>query len=366
MLSPDVTIYNFGNAPEVTTSAGGNDTETGPRCDLTKCFMTFECKSGTSTVDAFDDNPGEFDLFASETPVALKARGQIVGPMRNMLSFQQRCCAYSVIISPRMARLILCDRSGGIVTRRLDLAQLDDIKLLLRFLSRLCTEPTSTPAVNYAVKVARGIDPTFKQASNEDTADFREWIRSYKDKVQPWKIDSYSDVIEVRDSKNRRYLFSAELAVSPQLNLLTRGSRIFYGMDVVSRKEVVMKDTWRIDLPGFHRENDTYKKLKQDPAVEGLPVVLDAYDVDGQSTRVYPMDNRTLLDAGLTLDAKKIDLAPHVHYRMLFETVGKPLSLTWKNSRQLVEFMYQVTKCRFSFEHVSSLPTRHFRSLGSI
>jgi hypothetical protein len=341
-LKPAVTIYEVSNFCPI---IGPNQTERevvdfqgkSEACDFRKNLFNMEAKLSGGD-DGFVDQLQTPEMpFVVDTEQGRIARGPIVAQMRNLMRFQSRRCVFSVHITPRWARLILADRSAGVITKRLDLGKEADVAQFLRFLSLM----RASASGSYTAEVQRGMDPTLKPASPVAKDDFWKWFDQQS--RPPWEIKRNSPVSVVTDNRGQEYLCVTKPVVSPVPELLSQGARIYYGMEVGSKKRVVIKDTWRYDLPGISTEKDIYAKLAAEPnSVRNIPIVIHAEDVLDQASRVSFHDTRR------PADGNHVTLTPHVHHRLFFETVGFPFQ-SWRNARHLVMLIRQSILSKFEF-----------------
>ncbi|KAA1468596.1 hypothetical protein DENSPDRAFT_794640 [Dentipellis sp. KUC8613] len=145
-LRPDVMVYHSKRDPTYTT-------------DFSRAERADEFKWSASE-DPFNDEPNSSDYpFEADTECGKDTRGQIIAYASANLELQFRTFVFSVLILGRYARLIRWDRSGAIVTKRID--YVEDPKPLIEFLWRY----------NLLSDAQRGHDESVKPA-NVDAPDY--------------------------------------------------------------------------------------------------------------------------------------------------------------------------------------------------
>ncbi|RDB29804.1 hypothetical protein Hypma_013872 [Hypsizygus marmoreus] len=106
-------------------------------------------------------------------------------------------------------------------------------------------------------------------------------------------------------------------------------------------KPALLKDTWRVDLPGIEKEGETIKELHK-KHVPHIPKIICATDL--HQVRPSFADNHRmcthLYAASEPFERQEVwpeieGLRPHTHYRIVLKTIGISL-MDFKSSRQLV------------------------------
>ncbi|KAI0636357.1 hypothetical protein C8Q77DRAFT_1270422 [Trametes polyzona] len=115
----DAAIYPEGSAP------------TGGCPDWTHCRLFVEFKRGGTSNDPFDDD--ELHGPESGSNHRSEVHSQLLACAHNTFLYQHRAWLYSILINGQEFRLMRWDRSGLIVTKKLN--YLEDPKYLLRFLA---------------------------------------------------------------------------------------------------------------------------------------------------------------------------------------------------------------------------------------
>ncbi|KAI0270714.1 hypothetical protein BC834DRAFT_819395, partial [Gloeopeniophorella convolvens] len=89
----------------------------------------------------------------------------------------------------------------------------------------------------------------------------------------------------------------------------------------VDSQVVYIKDCWRIDLPGLVKEGDTYRRLGE-KKVPNVPDFGRDWDVCRHGGVVQRTQTQDFVDS---LGCTGSSAMPHIHYRMVLKTVGRPL-----------------------------------------
>ncbi|KAI0296734.1 hypothetical protein B0F90DRAFT_1636043, partial [Multifurca ochricompacta] len=130
--------------------------------------------------------------------------------------------------------------------------------------------------------------------------------------------------------------------------LFGRSTFAYIAFDVESTNLVYLKDFWQTDLPGIQKEGDVYCKL-HDAQVPNIPKLGLAGDVplspecaviaSFAAQRTRTQDYLKMPDGEHKWCPGQPHVDPYVHYRLVLETLGKPLS-TFKSTRQLCEVIW--------------------------
>ena len=340
ITQPDMTVYESDKAPpwkdilEITPNLKSS------RLPNQSCDFTMNLANGEHKLD---DKHDPFCLsgkrpFIKDGLEHAKTRGQLIIQVRNLMTYQPRTKCFTMLITPSWVRLVVADRSALVVTERVPLDEDGGAMLFLRFLSLLCPltpEEKLKDEVIKAIQVGRGIDPTVRPATKEETEGFHVWLRTVQDTL-PWKPTRDSPVSVISSDTGRRYLvLSHPVAYAPP-QLLSRGTRVFFGKVSCSNVPVVIKDTWRYDRANLRPEKAIYEDLSRGPnPIESIPKYFEAEDVDGQETRLCTPDTREEKDKGHICT-----LMSYKHHRIFFETVGHPLR-RWETAYELVDLIRQ-------------------------
>jgi hypothetical protein len=148
-----------------------------------------------------------------------------------------------------------------------------------------------------------------------------------------------------RDTDNPLRFYIAPAAIWHTESLFGRSTFGYIAYDVARSKLVYLKDFWRTNLKGIQKEGDVYREL-HDAQVPNIPILGRAGDVpvspDHASTALFAAQRtRTheyVKESGLGHERcpGRPDVEPYVHYRLVLETLGRPLN-KFKSTRQLCE-----------------------------
>ncbi|CAL1708843.1 unnamed protein product [Somion occarium] len=203
-----------------------------------------------------------------------ETRGQTISYAAALLSRQHRTFAFSIVVCGKYARFLRWDRAGCIVSDRFDYVEEPDI--LLEFFwcyARLTREE-------------RGFDPTVVPASAAEAKLLSDTLSRYIKESQPRNV-SY-----LQPKPDSTYPFSKMLVPTPNgtRELIVgkpfwdadspcgRATRAYAAYDMVEKKIVFAKDSWRDKDEDSLSEAVIYDTL-QKSNVPFLPEVIAAGDV---------------------------------------------------------------------------------------
>ncbi|RDB30034.1 hypothetical protein Hypma_013868 [Hypsizygus marmoreus] len=274
------------------------------------------------TDDGFED---EGPVFERDPDNAIDTRGQITGYATAQLALQFRTHAFSVLLCGSNARFLRWDRTGAIVSACFDYTKED---LLLEFFWRY----------GMTNEEGRGKDMSISVPTPEEAEEARTGLGiTGKDcQIPLLKFTVVDDV-----SNKVHYFVGHEHLLRANSSATGRATRVIKVWDLQLREPAMLKDTWRVALPGIDKEGDIYKELHK----HGVPHISEitcAGDVR-RTTRDSVDNHRTRTH--LYADSKYIDrrkswaviegLRPHSHYRIVLKTIGRSLT-AFASSEQLV------------------------------
>ncbi|CAA7266257.1 unnamed protein product [Cyclocybe aegerita] len=284
-IKPDISCYKKGRTPP-------------PDSCITRArdMITFLELKVRDVDEPFDTKRmgGPFERAANN---ARDTRGQLTVYANAIQAMQFRTHAFAVYINKARCRFMRFTRSGAVVTAPFDYTEVDWLAVFFWRLS-------------HADDAQRGIDTTITPISADapDASKARSSL-GLKDDAPLYKVL----VVDDYTKKNQRYIVS-EPFTKHHIYPLGRGTRCFKAYDCQTGKVVLLKDTWRVD--GYDKEGDTYRLLHKHkvPHIAGL---LAAGDVPGRNS-----------ECGATHDVfpKPRKHRVHIHYRLVLDTVGDPLT----------------------------------------
>ncbi|KAM5542896.1 hypothetical protein V8D89_003280 [Ganoderma adspersum] len=309
--------------------------------------------------DPSDDasTAGSLDQQQDDVELATEAWAQLLSYTALVFKFQKRLFHYSVIFFGHYARIVRFDRSGIVVTEKIDYTTDDGGVHLTQFFVRYGKFQSTD----------RGHDPSTTRVDDELARDMRKYGQAAaeqcpNDHVPPlfkktldeqwpwWKLKVYDEVTESSHyfAVGKPHFFSGGIvgrgtcgyiAVPLDENNKPTPLRIRKdGKTTLLNKDddsapldtdggksrdvyfVYLKDTWRVDHPGMELEGAVLLALNQ-TEVQYVPTLLFHGDL-AQDTLSY--NNWSIYHPDE--DPQGCPLEAHQHYRLVIAEVGKPLS----------------------------------------
>ncbi|RDB30048.1 hypothetical protein Hypma_013882 [Hypsizygus marmoreus] len=321
--------------------------------DFSLMEVHMELKKGEAD-DGFEDEGPNFERTSDS---GISTRGQITSYATAQLALQFRTHAFSVLLCGSNARFLRWDRTGAVVSSCFDYTEKD---LLLEFFWRY----------GRMGEEQRGKDMSVSIPSPKEAEEARKGL----------KLDSPEDstipllkFAVVDDTTNKIHYFIGK-GKDPLLrgnsSATGRATRTFWVWDLQRHKPALLKDTWRVDLPGIEKEGEIYKELHKHH-VPRISKIICAGDV--QLVRPSFADNhRTcthLYSASEHVErqaawAEVEGLRPHTHYRIVLKTIGISL-MDFKSSRQLVTAARDALRALAAAFHTANILHRDI-SCGNI
>ena len=224
----------------------------------------------------------------TEVQQADRALGQHIAYVTEMFARQFRVFLFSLSMSGSRLRLLRWDRSGCIVSESFDIRQQPE--LLCEFLWRF----------SHASAIDRGYDVTTEIALPEEEKLFRSLVttetriqlgvegeeldQAVSQHYEPGRVMAVYVLDQGApddDAHIRRFLISRPI-VSP-LQLVGRGTRGYWAVDIETRRVLFVKDTWRSRSPSG-LEGHTLQRLN-DVNVRNVPFLIAHGDVPHRLTR---------------------------------------------------------------------------------
>ncbi|KAI0641602.1 hypothetical protein C8Q79DRAFT_929659 [Trametes meyenii] len=303
------------------------------RPDWTHVRLYIEFKRGGTSLDPFDDD----DVDNPEATAAKRAaaRSQITAYTHTTFLFQHRNALYSLFVNGQEFRVLRWDRSGVVVTKKLNYVE-DPIPLLkfLVYFGRLSdseqgidmTATLLTPgskALKLMTEFAKD-DPSDMPYEEGDLVPTQvtpsgprgsSSSRTRKARAKKDDPESYLDDVEPSDGSDPR-VFSYvrkkfreslvadwphyKLEVGPEQrpflvgmpvyfssSMFGRGTRGYIALDVKSRRFVFLKDSWRPFYEGVEPEGHYLQMMSSEDEVS-IPRLLVHGDVAGDLTFAAP------------------------------------------------------------------------------
>ncbi|KAI0296733.1 hypothetical protein B0F90DRAFT_1014957 [Multifurca ochricompacta] len=260
--------------------------------------------------------------------------GQLIAHASALHHSQFRVFSFSVALFGETGRLLRWDRSGAIFTESFNWASQPDT--LLEFLWRF----------NFLSDVDRGHDTTVTSVPDEEAEVALSKLKTYRGLEKIKKADLHKILVRddrAADGELRHYI--APCAVWCSGALIGRSTSGYIAYDITSTELVYIKDYWRNDFPRIQKEADVYRVL-HDAQVPNIPSLGPAGDVplspehansvSFAAQRTRTQDYVETPEGEDEWHSSQQHLEPHVHYRLVLETIGRPLD-TFKSTRQLCE-----------------------------
>lgn len=295
--------------------------------DWSRIAIPIEVKS-TPSKDPFDDNKPDGQPGAAEKKESL---GQILSYAQFMLDHQHLTFLFMIVIIQEDARLLRIDRSGIFVTKKFNYKTSGDslMEFLWRF-ARLSPElqgkdPTAE-RVDHASEYADTMRAKLETPTVPDDY-VRILFETSLDKEWAWWLLKLKDE---RTQKDRRFLVG-----KPHFRcegVSGRGTRGYVAMDAddTTAPFVYLKDSWRVVHDEIQKEGAVLETLNAEK-VSYVPTLLCHGDLGHKTTseelwRKYHKKHKKDVP---------YPLKQHIHYRLVVQEVGKPLS-EFKDGSQLV------------------------------
>ncbi|KAH9056639.1 hypothetical protein EDB87DRAFT_1539199, partial [Lactarius vividus] len=241
-----------------------------------------------------------------------RVSSQLIAYASTIHRSQFRVFSFSVVLFGETGRLLRWDRSGVIYTKPFNWSTEPDT--LFEFLWRL----------NFLSDVNRGYDPTVTSVRDDEAEAALSRLRTYPDLENVAKTDLHKFL--VRDDctpKGQIKYYIAPSAVWDSEALFGRSTFGYIAYDLETTNLVYLKDFWRTERDGIQKEGDVYRELHdaQVPNIARLGLA---------GRRSYEFVK------GYDWCPGQPRVDPYVHYRLVLETLGKPLN-TFRSTRQLCE-----------------------------
>ncbi|KAI0291947.1 hypothetical protein B0F90DRAFT_304810 [Multifurca ochricompacta] len=268
------------------------------------------------------------------TQAAYKTCGQFIAYASALHRAQFRVFSFSVVLFGDTGRLFRWDRSGVIYTELFNWAAEPDT--LFEFIWRF----------NFLSDVDRGFDTTITSVPDNEAEAAICKLKTYEGLEKVRKADLHKILVRddhATDGELRSYITAG--AVWYTESLFGRSTFGYIAYEVASANLVYVKDFWRTNLPGIQKEGDVYRELNaaQVPCIAkfGLGGDVPLSPKHSNVSLFTPQRTRTQdylqgSEGGHDWCPGRPSANPFVHYRLVLETLGRPLN-RFKSTRQLCE-----------------------------
>ncbi|RDB29803.1 hypothetical protein Hypma_013875 [Hypsizygus marmoreus] len=301
-----------GLKPDITWYGPDYDSATGKVTDFSLMEVHMELNKNENDDGLLDDGTLSFE------------NSTIVTYATAQLGLQFRTHIFSVLLCGAYARFIRWDRTGAIVSARFDYTASDALLQFFWRYGKLSPE-------------ARGKDLSISRPTPKEELEARAGLKTDPD--APSALLKFSVFDEA--SKELRFFVGNEQGLKGNSSATGRATRTFKVWDLHGQRPVLLKDTWRVLLPGMQKEGDIYAILhdKSVPYISEVVCSGDAFPVESAGTD----NHRTCTHLFATSrwikrmpEWEKFEgLKPHSHYRIVLEAIGDDLT-SFKSSKELV------------------------------
>jgi hypothetical protein len=247
--------------------------------------------------------------FCRNADSAFDTLGQITSYAAAQLGSQFRTHAYSVLIVREGARILRWDRSGTVVTELIDY---NTVPHLVEFFRRYSLAP---PAM-------RGVDQSVSHPTPTEAAVARKSLGLGRTiplvKLEIPRSDGYS-------------YFITPTPIATPYTPPGRATRVFTAYDIAGERNVLLKDSWRVDLDDIQPEGVSYDILLK-ANVRNIPRCLASGDIG--TDEYHATITKDYITAAWN-SGSATHFVPHRHYRLVLDVIGRPL-MGFNSSREMV------------------------------
>ena len=295
-IKPDVSVYPAGLDSNIVTDSASAE-----------IFIEFKWRpeddpfSDVHDVQrTIDEDTVTVQSFLHETKAADDTLGQITSYVAAQLGSQFRTHVYSVLIMKKTARILRWDRTGTIVTEAIDYNQSPHLVEFFHRYSR-------------ASSAMRGVDQSVSNPTPAEAAAARKSLE-LDDTIPLAKLE-----IPKPGCASNYFVTS-----TPRATPYTppgRATRVFPAYDIARKRVVLLKDSWRVDLPDIQAEGITYNTLME-AKVRNIPRCLASGDITTDEYHATMTMNYTTAPWACYTSAHFV---PHQHYRLILDVIGRNL-----------------------------------------
>lgn len=259
------------HAPKSSDSSVSTSTQRSRLSEIRHCSST-----------SFDSEPFSIERRSAG---AASLRSRILASAKAHFACQHRRFLFYVVIIYNTARFMLIDRSGAVVSERVE--YMFSPHILAEFFWRFA----------HMTDAQRGQDTTATRASRREATLFADAVRAFldggdkhralpdaqrtldsSDTFPVWKIH----VTNPATGKSSDVVVQRPFAGSA--SLFGRGTRAYLAYDLSQHHLIFMKDSWRMENSPFRPEFDTYQQLHSHniPSIPRIHYGGDVLGADGQ------------------------------------------------------------------------------------
>ena len=322
--------------------------------------------------DPFTCQDGKFE---HDTYASSDSRGQITSYVSAQAAIQFRTHIFSVFVCHRFARLLRWDRSGAVVSRRFSYSKLS---YLAEYIYRYTRSTRAARGWDETVTTATDDDPYVVKAKEalelgSDSRLLKFAVYQDKEKVDGKETGSIDERAKNKDPDSQTpssdnvgdqpdvaYYYGSKPKFRANISPTGRSTRVYVVYDPITKRLVLLKDTWRINLPEVEKEGAIYELLHA-AKVNHVPHCLRSGDIPLRHHKTETDRFRCIFE---------LQLRPHAHYRIVFMEVGGDLT-KFQTIKEIVCAMRDAIQgnqlsSRSSFEPTSDMDRFPISSLRSL
>ena len=310
---PDISVYRNSDSKITTDSASKGPTDSAS----VEIFIEFKWDPGDDPFGdmhevkrVIDGKTVSVQSFLHETKAADDTLGQITSYAAAQLGSQFRTHIYSVLIGKNMARILRWDRTGTIVTEPIRYNASSHLVEFFRRYSR------ASPAM-------RGMDQSVSDPTPTEAAAARRLL----------ELDDTVPLVKLeipRAGRASDYFVTSTPRATPYTPP-GRATRVFHAYDITRERKVLLKDSWRVDLPDIQAEGKTYDTLMK-ASVRNIPRCLASGDITTDKYHATITKDYTTAPWACYTGAHFV---PHQHYRLVLDVIGRTL-IKFESSYEMV------------------------------
>jgi hypothetical protein len=289
-IKPDVCVYRAADYNIIGTDSS-----------LVEIIIEFKWQSRSNPFTMHknqNDNAANYPRNSNATHDTL---GQISEYAAAHFSSQFRTHIYSILLGKRTATILRWDRAGAIATESIDY---NNSPHLVEFFRRYsCASPAM-----------RGMDQSVSEPTPTEAVEARRAL-DLDATVRLFKL-------EIPRAGSTSNFFITQAPKATAYTPPGRATRVFTVYDITNNKKVLLKDSWRINLPDIHAEGLTYKKL-MDAKVRNIPRCVASGDI--KTDKYHSTKTNKYYTAEWARNIS-VHLIPHRHYRLVLDVIGRPLT----------------------------------------
>ncbi|KZV65028.1 hypothetical protein PENSPDRAFT_756821 [Peniophora sp. CONT] len=245
------------------------------------CFGDLKSKNGHDPCLHITSASDRAKLYLKNIPVvdsdmSFKVRGQFIAYARAICANSHRTHLYGFVVLPNHARLLYFDQSGVCYSELFEWRTTPHLSEFLQLFGAASDVrrgiDTSVEKISTKDELVADAETIFCEAKASDSlpdgVEFKTVFETFKsDSATYWRCNVYDDRLKIF----HRVLTYRVHSSTPYF--AGRASRGFIAVDLDRRAVIYMKRSWRINLPSFPKERDTYHEF----AEAGVPHLPDCY-----------------------------------------------------------------------------------------